>query len=32
MLDNKKMEFWFIVGSQNLYGQDALDEVKRIRK
>ncbi len=29
MLDNKKMEFWFIVGSQNLYGQEALDEVKQ---
>ena len=29
MLDNKKMEFWFIVGSQNLYGKEALDEVKK---
>ncbi|AZV55205.1 L-arabinose isomerase [Clostridium sp. AWRP] len=28
MLKNKKMEFWFIVGSQHLYGEEALAEVK----
>lgn len=28
MLKNKKMEFWFIVGSQYLYGEDTLTQVK----
>ncbi|MCH3965392.1 MAG: L-arabinose isomerase [Clostridium sp.] len=28
MLKNKKMEFWFIVGSQYLYGKDTLTQVK----
>ena len=29
MLENKKMEFWFIVGSQKLYGEEALAQVKK---
>ncbi|MBP2034176.1 L-arabinose isomerase [Clostridium algifaecis] len=29
MLKNKKMEFWFIVGTQDLYGENALAEVKK---
>ena len=29
MLKNKKMKFWFIVGSQNLYGEEALTQVKK---
>ncbi|MCR3758103.1 L-arabinose isomerase [Clostridium felsineum] len=29
MLENKKMEFWFVVGSQHLYGEDALKEVRK---
>ncbi|URZ01099.1 L-arabinose isomerase [Clostridium felsineum] len=29
MLKNKKLEFWFVVGSQNLYGEEALAEVKK---
>lgn len=29
MLKNKKMEFWFVVGSQDLYGKEALEEVKK---
>lgn len=28
MLDSQEREFWFIVGSQHLYGKEALDEVK----
>ncbi|MEE0949992.1 MAG: L-arabinose isomerase, partial [Streptococcus equinus] len=28
MLEAKK-EFWFVVGSQHLYGEDALEEVKK---
>jgi L-arabinose isomerase len=27
MVDFKKFEFWFIVGSQDLYGEDALQQV-----
>lgn len=29
MLKNKEMEFWFVVGSQYLYGEDALSQVKK---
>lgn len=29
MLENKKMEFWFVVGSQHLYGEEALKEVRK---
>ena len=29
MLKNNKKEFWFVVGSQHLYGEEALAEVKR---
>lgn len=29
MLANKKMEFWFVVGSQDLYGEEALLQVKK---
>lgn len=29
MLKNKKLEFWFVVGSQHLYGEEALAQVKK---
>lgn len=29
MIKTDKKEFWFVVGSQHLYGPEALDEVKR---
>ncbi|KHD36087.1 arabinose isomerase [Clostridium acetobutylicum] len=32
MLKNKKLEFWFVVGSQNLYGEEALNAVKKDSK
>lgn len=28
MLTNNKKEFWFVVGSQHLYGEEALEEVR----
>jgi L-arabinose isomerase len=28
MLTQGKKEFWFVVGSQHLYGEEALEEVK----
>jgi L-arabinose isomerase len=32
MLKNNKMEFWFVVGSQDLYGEEALAQVKHDSK
>lgn len=29
MFKNNKMEFWFVVGSQHLYGEEALAEVRK---
>jgi len=29
MLETKKREFWFVVGSQHLYGDDALETVRK---
>jgi len=30
MLNIGEKEFWFVVGSQHLYGEEALREVKKI--
>lgn len=32
MLSTEKREFWFVVGSQHLYGQETLDEVEKHAK
>lgn len=32
MLETKKREFWFVVGSQHLYGEDALQSVRENAK
>lgn len=29
MLENKELEFWFVVGSQHLYGEEALGKVEK---
>jgi len=31
MLDLKKLEVWFITGSQSLYGEETLNQVALIR-